>query len=387
MKYFNKDNHLKLLCNGAQYFPALEAAIHQAKQEIFIESYIYQDDVIGRRIANALKKAVKRGVRVHLLLDGFGSQGMSISLRESMLNAGVQLMFYRPQISPWSFKKNRLRRLHRKLVVVDGEIGFLGGINIIDDHNVPDNAVPRLDYAVEIRGELLRPMLNTMHKLWSRLSWLQLKKTPQRLASANTTLAPECRKIAALLVLRDNVLHRHDIEDAYLDAIAKAQHEILIANSYFLPGWRFRKALMDAANRGVKVTLLLQGRIEYWVMLATQAFYGQLLQHGVKIFEYRKSFMHSKVAVIDGVWATVGSSNIDPFSLMLAREANVVVHDTDFASQLKSSIEVSIHEGAVRVDETDWRRGNVGHRFISWVIYGFLRFVLGIIGRAEDWQR
>jgi cardiolipin synthase len=333
MTDFSENNHLKLLCNGAEYFPALEDAIHQAKQEISIESYIYQDDVIGRRIANALKKAAKRGVQVHLLLDGFGSQGMSISLRESMLTAGINLMFYRPQISPWTFKKNRLRRLHRKLVVIDGEIGFLGGINIIDDHNVPDNAVPRLDYAVEIRGELLRPMLNTMQKLWSRLSWLQLKKTPQRLAKACTKLPPEYRKIRAVLVLRDNILHRHDIEQAYLDAIATAQQEILIANSYFVPGWRFRKALIDAANRGVKVTLLLQGRIEYWVMLATQAFYGQLLKHGINIYEYRKSFMHSKVAVIDGVWATVGSSNIDPFSLLLAREANVVVHDVDFAFQ------------------------------------------------------
>lgn len=387
MTNFIDGNNVRLLRNGSEYFPALEAAIKQAQYEIHLETYIYQEDLIGRRIGNALKKAAHRGVRVYLLLDGFGSQGFSSTFLQGFQLAGVSVMFYRQKISPWTFKKNRLRRLHRKIVVIDGEVAFVGGINIIDDNNVPENATPRVDYAVQIQGPLLAPLLESVQKLWKRLAWLQYRQLPTQYASAKTKPGLQNKSVMAALVLRDNVLHRHDIEDAYLDAIGNAKEEILIANSYFVPGWRFRKALMDASNRGVKVTLLLQGRIEYWVMLATQAFYSQLLEHGVMIYEYRKSFMHSKVAVIDGVWATVGSSNIDPFSLLLAREANVVVHDTDFASQLKSSIEVSIHEGAVRVDELDWCRGNVGHRFISWGIYGFLRFVLGIIGRAEDWQK
>jgi cardiolipin synthase len=387
MTNFTENNDLKLLRNGEEYFPALESAIHLSQQEIFIESYIYEDDPIGQRIANALKKASRRGVRVHVLLDGFGSQGLPVSLKDSMQKSGVNLMFYRPQISPWTFKKNRLRRLHRKLVVIDGEVGFLGGINIIDDHNVPDNAAPRLDFAVEIRGQLVHPMLKTMQQLWRRLAWLQFKRTPKQLATANVKLPLGSTKIKAALVLRDNVLHRHDIEQAYLDAIANAQDEILIANSYFVPGWRFRKALTDAAKRGVKVTLLLQGRIEYWVMLATQALYGQLLQQGIHIYEYRKSFMHSKVAVIDGVWATVGSSNIDPFSLLLAREANVVVHDKDFAGQLKKSIQASIQDGGVKIDQVKWGQGDIRQRFVSSLVYGFLRIILGIIGRAEDWQK
>jgi cardiolipin synthase A/B len=387
MTNFLNGNYLKLLRNGSEYFPALEAAIDQAQQEIFLESYIYQNDAIGKRIANALKKAAKRGVNVYVLLDAFGSQAMPTDFRLSLQSAGIHLMFYRPQISPWTFKKNRLRRLHRKLVVIDGKIGFLGGINIIDDNNVPENGAPRVDYAVEIRGQLLAPMLKTVQHLWRRLAWLQLKKTPKGLVKAYTKLDPQYQKVQAALVLRDNVLHRRDIEQAYLDAIATAQDAIWIANSYFVPGWRFRKALIEAASRGVKVTLLLQGRIEYWVMLATQAFYGQLLKNGVRIYEYRKSFMHSKVAVIDDIWATVGSSNIDPFSLLLAREANVVVRDADFARALKSSLQASIRLGAVRVNEGDWSRKKVGRRFLSWMVYGFIRFVLGMIGRAEDWRK
>jgi cardiolipin synthase len=387
MTKFIGGNHLKLLRNGAEYFPALEAAIQDAKHEVYLETYIYQEDVIGRRIGNALKKAAHRGVKVYLLLDGFGSQDFSATFLQGFQWAGVNVMFYRQKISPWTFKKNRLRRLHRKVVVIDGSLGFVGGINIIDDNNVPEEATPRVDYAVEIRGALLAPLLNSVQKLWKHLAWLQLRQVPQQYAQAKTQINTQYHEVKAALVLRDNVLHRRDIEEAYLEAIANAKEEIIIANSYFVPGWRFRKALMDAADRGVSVKLLLQGRIEYLVMLATQAFYRTFLAHGIEIYEYSKSFMHSKVAVIDQEWATVGSSNIDPFSLLLAREANVVVRDYFFAEELRASILQSIQDGATEISPQAWVRGNLRHRIFSWMVYGVLRIVLGVIGRAEDWRK
>lgn len=387
MTIYYSGNHVKLLRNGTEYFPAIEAAIQQAQHEIYLETYIYQDDVIGRRIAKALQKAAQRGVRVHVLLDGFGSKEMSLTFIQGFQFAGVELMFYRQKISAWALKKNRLRRLHRKILVVDGQIGFVGGINIIDDNNVPDNAVPRVDYAVQIQGALLAPLLETVQILWRRIAWMQLRRVPKVLAKANVTLEPEKHQVHAALVLRDNVLHRHDIEWAYLAAINNAKYEIIIANSYFIPGWRFRKALMDAADRGVRVKLLLQGRIEYLVMIATNASYSALLSHGIEIYEYRKSFMHSKVAVVDGVWATVGSSNIDPFSLLLAREANVMVQDQKFATELRMDILKSIQEGAVQVSPESWVRGNLKRRVFSWIVYGLLRAVLGLVGRAEDWMK
>ena len=387
MTKFIGGNHLKLLRNGAEYFPALEAAIQDAKHEVYLETYIYQEDVIGRRIGNALKKAAHRGVKVYLLLDGFGSQDFSATFLQGFQLAGVNVMFYRQKISPWTFKKNRLRRLHRKVVVIDGSVGFVGGINIIDDNNVPEEATPRVDYAVEIRGALLAPLLDSVQKLWKHLAWLQLRQVPQQYAQAKTQINAQYHEVKAALVLRDNVLHRRDIEEAYLEAIANAKEEIIIANSYFVPGWRFRKALMDAADRGVSVKLLLQGRIEYLVMLATQAFYSTFLAHGIEIYEYSKSFMHSKVAVIDQEWATVGSSNIDPFSLLLAREANVVVRDHFFAEELRASILQSIQDGATEISLQAWVRGNLRHRIFSWMVYGVLRIVLGVIGRAEDWRK
>jgi cardiolipin synthase A/B len=387
MTIYYSGNHVKLLRNGTEYFPAIEAAIQQAQHEIYLETYIFQDDVIGRRIAKALQKAAQRGVRVHVLLDGFGSKEMSLTFIQGFQFAGVELMFYRQKISAWALKKNRLRRLHRKILVVDGQVGFVGGINIIDDNNVPDNAVPRVDYAVQIQGALLAPLLETVQILWRRIAWMQLRRVPKVLAKPNVTLKPEQHQVHAALVLRDNVLHRHDIEWAYLAAINNAKYEIIIANSYFIPGWRFRKALMDAADRGVRVKLLLQGRIEYLVMIATNASYSALLSHGIEIYEYRKSFMHSKVAVVDGVWATVGSSNIDPFSLLLAREANVMVQDQKFATELRMDILKSIQEGAVQISPESWVRGNLKRRVFSWIVYGLLRAVLGLVGRAEDWMK
>lgn len=386
MVKLQKNNHLRLLKNGMQYFPALEQAILRAQQEIYLQTYIYAEDQTGIRIAHALKQAAQRGVAVYLLLDGLGSQQLSESFVQDLRQAGIQVMFYRPVNRFNYMSKNRLRRQHRKVVVIDGAIGFVGGINIIDDFNVPDDATPRVDYAVEIQGRMLQALTQSVHRLWRRLSWFQFGTIPQQFAVAQTRLAAGLRPIKSALVLRDNVLHRRDIELAYLAAIQQAKQEIIIANAYFFPGWRMRNALMDAAQRGVKVTLLLQGRIEYWIRLATNAFYAAFLRQGIQIFEYRRSFMHSKVAVIDAEWATVGSSNIDPFSLMLAREANVVVQDKPFAQELRASLLQSIQEGAHQVSTPKWINGNLRRRFLSWLVYALLRGLIGLFGYGKEWQ-
>lgn len=383
---FQKNNHLKLLTNGSQYFPALEQAIHQAREEIYLQTYIYASDETGIRIAQALKQAASRGVGVYLLLDGLGSQSLPKRFVEDLRQQGVQVMFYRP-IRGWNYlNKNRLRRQHRKVAVIDGKVGFVGGINIIDDFNVPADATPRIDYAVQIQGVMLHALTQSVHRLWRRLSWFQAKQIPAQFATAKTRLPAGLRPIKSALVLRDNVLHRRDIELAYLTAIQQAREEIIIANAYFLPGWRMRNALLEASLRGVKVSLLLQGRIEYWTRLAMHAFYAVFLRHGIQIYEYRRSFMHSKVAVIDGAWATVGSSNIDPLSLMLAREANVVVQDTQFAQQLRLSLMQSIQEGASPVSVGVWTRGHFARRCLSWLAFGVLRGLIGLFGYSKEWQ-
>jgi len=386
MTHFISGNQLQLLRNGAEYFPALEAAINSAGHEIFLQSYIYQADVTGIRIGNALTQAARRGVAVHVLLDGFGSKDLPEAYVRELELAGVQLMFYRPKISPWTLKKRRLRRLHQKIAIIDEKIGFVGGINIIDDFDIPNaasgNIPPRIDYAVRIEGELLLVITANVHKLWRHMAWIHLLLPPQKekvQLSSSTSGG-----VKAAFVWRDNVLHRRDIEEAYLEAINHAKAEIIIANAYFVPGRKFRKALLDAAKRGVTVKLLLQGRMEYFLMFATHAFYDDFLRGGIQIYEYRKSFMHSKVAVVDNHWATIGSSNIDPFSLLLAREANVLVKDSAFATVLRMDILSTIQEGAYRISPQEWARGNIVKRLASWIAFGLVRGFLGIIGRSNE---
>ena len=399
MSIFIGGNQIQLLRNGAEYFPALEAAIELAAHEIYLQTYIYEPDKIGIGIGNALKRAAQRGVSVNILLDGFGCKDLPAAFVKELEMAGVNVMFYRPKISPWTLKKSRLRRMHRKVVVIDGKVGFVGGINIIDDHNVPDNTPPRIDYAVRIEGKLLPAILSSVDKLWRRISLTHLNPKNLENSKLKTSaskplmldISPEkilLQKknhiVNAAFILRDNVLHRRNIESAYLTAIAHARTEIIIANAYFVPGRRFRKALLAAANRGVNVKLLLQGRMEYFLMFATHAFYAAFLKSGIEIYEYRKGFMHSKVAVIDNEWATVGSSNIDPFSLLLAREANIIVKNKHFAMELRSDIMHSIQGGAYHVLANEWSNRDIAKRFLSWLAYGLVRAFVGLIGYSKQ---
>jgi cardiolipin synthase len=376
-------NQITLLQNGEAYFPAIEAALDRAVHEIYLESYIFENDNTGRRIAEALRRAAFRGVKTHVLIDGFGSNSLPKTMVDYLVTAGVMVLKFRPKISPWTLRRRRLRRLHRKIVVVDQEIAFVGGINIIDDMDMPGQTSPRYDYAVSVEGPLVKKIHDSSRRVWSRVAWTRLRPGWGRdnYRQAPST-EPRGRMRSAFLV-RDNIRHRRDIEDAYLQAIEQAQFEIILANAYFLPGLNFRHALLDAAGRGVRVILLLQGRVEYRLLhYASHALYGSFLDAGMEIYEYHKSLMHAKVAVIDEHWATVGSSNLDPFSLLLALEANVVVDDENFAKKLKHSLEQAIKMGARRIFENSWRTQPIRVRLASWLSYGLVRFMIGMAGYA-----
>jgi cardiolipin synthase len=376
MTGFVSGNRIKLLRTGTEYFPALEAAFDAAKREICIETYIFEDDVTGRRIAQALMRAARRGVVVHVLLDGFGSKDLSEELLQEMGNCGVRVLKYRPDISPWTLRRERLRRMHRKIVVVDARVAFVGGINVIDDMHTPRQTPPRFDYAVRIEGPLLADIYPVVTRLWTLVMWTQLHQRWHRPATA--IHAARCGEQRAAFVVRDNFRHRKDIENAYLDAIAHARTEIVIASAYFFPGRSFRRALVDAAARGVRVMLLLQGRVEYVLLhYAARALYGAFLAAGIEIHEYRRSFMHAKVAVVDDRWSTVGSSNIDPMSLLLAREANVVIDDADFAREIRRSLNDAMEKGAHQVHRASWRKQPFKARVMSWICYELVRFLTG----------
>ena len=377
-------NKIRLLHNGSEYFTALEQAIDTAELEIHFETYIFKNDLIGHKIAAALIRAANRGVSVYLLIDGFGSYMLPDSFIQRMLDANVKVLVYRREVLFFKLRRYRLRRMHRKLVVIDACIAFVGGINIIDDfEQLRDEQIPRFDYAVLIEGPLLKKIYAATQRLWLIVAWAHFRKRWANNIKLQPTGEYKGNQFAGFLI-RDNIRHRHDIEQAYLEAIHNAQNEIIIANAYFLLGIYFCNALNKAARRGVNVILLLQGRVEYRLQhYATHALYGNLLDAGIKIYEYSKGYLHAKVAVIDRYWATVGSSNIDPFSLMLAREANVVIQDKILANQLRASLKQAIINESTLVARTGWQSKSWLYHATNWLSYYVIYYAQSILGYGQ----
>ncbi|MHB1116547.1 cardiolipin synthase ClsB [Sideroxydans sp.] len=375
-------NRLRLLQNGAEFFPALCADIDAAQHSVHLETYIFAADETGRLVSQALQHAAQRQVAVRLLLDGFGSAGLPEAWVEEMRNAGVEVLWFRRERGFFRMRRYRLRRMHRKLAVIDSEIAYVGGINIIND--IPyaeDFDAPRLDYAVRVQGALTHDVQEAMRHLWSSVRWASLRKRIGRLRVQLRSRGETEKARGASLLLRDNVRHRHEIEAAYLRAINHARHEIVLAHAYFLPGRAMRRALKRAAERGVRVVLLLQGRVEYrFQHYATQALYGQMLKAGVEIHEYSDSYLHAKACVVDGAWATLGSANLDPFSMLLAREANLAVRDAAFATCLRDSVMHAVQFHARAVLRPPSHPVSI---FLSRLSYGAIRLLVGVLVRQR----
>jgi cardiolipin synthase A/B len=413
MSQFQDGHHLSLLPGSGAYFSALSQAMDAACHEVRLETYIFDFTASGQEVASSLIRAASRGVKVYLLIDGVGTSQVPTDWQARFDAAGVQWQIYNPLGRLGLLIPSRWRRLHRKLCVVDGgtdqALGFCGGINILDDHHDPNHGVlpkPRFDFAVRVHGPLVDTIWDATANLWRRQSALrQFRQRPfqttlEGLASAREMLArgasphhvlaqpinTSAHFARAALLLRDNVRNRQRIEKAYLKAIGEARQEIIIANAYFLPGGKLRKALLNAAHRGVKVKLLLQGRYEYFMQYhAARPVYEVLLQSGIEIHEYAVSFLHAKVAVVDAdsprAWATVGSSNLDPLSLLLAREANVVILDSEFACDLRERLTKAMVEDGKLVSLQELADRPWLQRTLDRIAFGLMRLALSITGR------
>jgi len=388
-------HQLHLLESGEAFFPALEAAIDSSLREVRLETYIFHFDGAGARVAQALERAAQRGVAVYLVMDGIGTSEVPQEWSQRFADAGVQWHRFLP-LGYWGLLiPVRWRRLHRKLCVVDTQTAFCGGINILDDYIDPDMGSmvsARFDFAVQVTGPLVADIHFVMVQFWTRLKAtrqlrsLQLPRASQYWKQGADAPAAEGKSrtghgAAAALVLRDNFLNRSSIERAYRKAIAQARDEVLIANAYFLPGRKLRRALVLAASRGVRVRLLMHGSYESFMQYhAARPVLGSLLAAGVHIYEYRPGFLHAKVAVVDGHWATVGSSNLDPLSLLLAREANVIVVDGGFATALRSCILGAMDTSGERLDSSGYAARPWREHCLDLLAFGLMRLVLLLTG-------
>ncbi len=420
--WFSGGNVVALHQGGDQLFPAMHRALALATRSVWMASYIFHDDDCAQAMARACVQAASRGVAVHVVIDGFGSNRSLEAVKLWMAGSAVKLVIYRPLDRWYSWlQPGQLRRLHQKLCSVDSDVAFVGGINIIDDRrdvNVGATDEPRLDFAVELRGPVVRDIEATAQALWTRASlgadwrdelselarssepwmrsWalLQRMRMPMNARSpigfrepkvpldAGLTLSP-LPVVRAAFVVRDNLRLRRAIERSYIDAIAQATQRIDLMSPYFYPGRLFRQALIQAAKRGVRVRLVLQGKVDYRIAaLAARALYDELLSHGVGIHEYTPAFLHAKVAVIDSHWSTVGSSNIDPMSLLLNLEANIVVDDDAFAESLRSAIDTAVavsREVTAAPSGAGWRAA-LRRSLVASVAHWYLRLA-GVSGR------
>ncbi len=400
---FKGGHHIELLQNGAQFFPALISSIDACSQEVRLETYIFHFDATGNAIAAALVRAAKRGIRIYLVMDGIGTTNIPANWVQLFAETGIRWHQYSPLGRLGYLVPMQWRRLHRKLCVIDQNTLFCGGINILNDFEDPNHGTQesaRFDFAVKVQGPLVQEAHRLMLQFWARLELamdlrqLHIANVRQTLQEAkqvsSSTISTDLHApkstmpetMQAALVLRDNFLNRSRIERAYRKAIGEAQKEVLIANAYFLPGRKIRNALIHAAKRGVRVRLLLHGRYEYFMQYhASRPVYSAMLSAGVQIYEYSSGFLHAKVAVIDERWATVGSSNLDPLSLLLAREANIMVKSPHFASILRNKLQEAIQTNGVLVEQSIFSNRPFIHKVLDFIAYGLMRLSLFLTGQ------
>jgi len=330
-------NQVELLENGEEYFPAVFEAIAGAREEVLLETFILFEDTIGQQLHAVLLAAARRGVRVDVLVDGYGTCDLSPGFVDALTQAGARLRVYDPARRVLGTRYNVFRRMHRKIVVVDSQLAFVGGINYSHDHVRAFGPLAKQDYAVRVRGPIVAHIHQFVRSVADQPKAQRWWSHPQPPQSASPELAGTAEMV---FVTRDNHRHRNAIERHYRVAIRAARERIVLANAYFFPGYLLLRQLRRAARRGVRVALILQGQPDMPIVkTAASLLYGYLQSAGVQIYEYCERPLHGKVAVVDGQWSTVGSSNLDPLSLTLNLEANLVIRDADFAHHLGLRLE------------------------------------------------
>lgn len=356
---------MRVLENGEEFFARVGEAIDQARREVLLETFILFEDKVGMDLQRRLCAAARRGVRVELTVDGFGSPGFSAGFIQALAAAGVRLRVFDPHRPLLGLRLHVFRRLHRKLLVVDGERAFVGGINFSADHLADFGPQAKQDYSIEVEGPVVAAIHGFMRTAIAGDGTGEQWRPPPDAGDAGAPVQ---------FVVRDNRRRSRAIEIEYRRALRAARHEVVIANAYFFPGYGFLRDLRNAARRGVAVTLVVQGEPDTRIALAAaRTLYRPLAESGVRIQEYCRRPFHGKVAVIDREWATVGSSNLDPLSLSLNLEANVFVRDTGLAGALHARLQRLVEADCQLVDASrmpPWRPWHVVTRPL---LFHFLR--------------
>jgi cardiolipin synthase len=372
-------NSVRLLENGEEFFPRVFSAINNARHEVLVETFILRDDKVGQQVKNGLVSAAQRGVRVSLAVDGYGSYYLPEDFIHEITDAGVLFCMYDPPPKWMSYRTNLFRRLHRKLLVVDAHTAFVGGINLSHNHLADYGPKGKQDYAVEMRGPIVKQIRDFAMQQVCMHHDLTVNFPDIPPVSPGTVENSTAR---ILFVTRDNRNNRTAIENEYLKRITNAQSRITIANAYFFPGYRLLRELRNAARRGVQVRLIIQGTPgSTLAMKAVPTLYDFLVESNIEVCEYWERPFHGKIAAIDDDWSTVGSTNLDPLSLSLNLEANVIIVDREFNSLLTERMAALVQQSNIRKINDSWiHRRTLWKWFRSLLVFHFLRHFPAWVG-------
>lgn len=341
-------NALTLYTRGRELYAAMMKEIAQARESVNLETYIFGSDATGRSFAEALAAKARAGARVRLIYDSIGSFDLDPALETLMRNAGVQLLEYHP-VEPWRPRWAWNRRDHRKLLVCDGRVGFVGGMNVCHDYAPAEaGGGDWVDAHVRAEGPVACDLDALFRQVWYRETgrWFQSPGDPGAVRGAARVKVASNRELMKRFVIRE----------AYANALRAAREQVSIANAYFIPDWRVRRALVHAARRGVSVRVMVPGRSDSAaVWHAMRAKYDSLLARGVRIFEWQGPMMHAKAVVVDRLWCSVGTYNLDRRSLQHNLEVNLNMLDRGLAGELADLFEDGLR-GSREILLDEWRR-------------------------------
>jgi cardiolipin synthase A/B len=371
-----RDGHyIELLRSGEEYFAACESVINEARQFIHFQTYIVDDDQTGRRFVEALIRAANRGVRVYFLLDAYGGSSFSKELTARVEDAGILFRRFSPAFITKGFQMSL--RLHHKVLLADGQVAIIGGMNVADRYHGRPDLKEWLDFAILIRGPECAHVLFLTKKLWNK-TFLGRKERAKE--TVHETVKYE--NGVKVRILQNN-WYRNKIEilKTYHYALRHSHERMILFAGYFLPGRNERKLLKDASRRGVEIKIVLAAESDAPVFKhATSFLYDFILRNNISIYEYLPSNLHAKVAIVDGVWSTIGSYNMNHLSDYGSVEMNAGVIDPEFSASFEKVL-LGIIENDCRqvIFEEYKRRKRWLYRFTDWISYQLIRIMMRIM--------
>lgn len=361
-------NRVTLLVNGPAAYGAMFDAVRNAKDHIHLETFIFNEDETGRKLADLLLQKQSEGVQVNVIYDGAGSYRTSSAFFKRLREGGIQLLEFNPIEAAAGSGRSLIERDHRKILIVDGKIAFTGGINIgrgysesiYGEVDGKEAALRWRDTDIQVEGPVVAEFQKLFLETWKR-------QQGPKLAERNYFPRLENKGRAIVRVVGSTPGEKNRLTYMmYVAAVLFSEKSVHLTNAYFVPDEEMLNALTDAAKRGVDVRIVLPGATDSaLVFVASRSYFARLLEAGVKLYQRRDAVLHAKTGVVDGIWATVGSTNMDLWSFLRNDEVNAVVIDKDFAEKMEELFVMDLRESD-RVHLEEWQNRPLIEQFLEW---------------------